>query len=76
MASALSMSATVMGKFQSRLPFTMLLNFVLEGNPIAHFRILAALATDLAQPKMSHTLSFSGMYQKSFIHRSNRNNSQ
>ena len=31
---------------------------------------------DLFQPKMSPTLSFSGMYRKSFIHRRNRTNSQ
>ena len=31
---------------------------------------------DLFQPKMSPTLSFSGMYQKSFIYRRNRTNSQ
>ena len=31
---------------------------------------------DLFQPKMSPTLSFSGMYQKSFIRRRNSTNSQ
>ena len=31
---------------------------------------------DRVHPKMSHTISFSGMYRKSFIYRRNRNNSQ
>ena len=31
--------------------------------------------TDLVQPKMSPTLSFYAMYQKSFIYRRNRTNS-
>ena len=31
---------------------------------------------DLFQPKMSPTLSFSGMYRKSFIYRRNRTNYQ
>ena len=33
-------------------------------------------ASDLFQPKMSPSLSFSGMYQKPFIHRRNRTNYQ
>ena len=35
MASALSMSAHVMGNFWCWLPFTMILNFVMVGNIIA-----------------------------------------
>ena len=34
------------------------------------------MTNDRVQPRMSPTLSFSGMYQKSFIYRRNRNNSQ
>ena len=34
------------------------------------------ICKDLFQPKMSPTLSFYGMYQKSFIYCRNRNNSQ
>ena len=40
MAPSLSMWQTVMGKFWCGLPFTMALNFLLEGNPIACCRIL------------------------------------
>ena len=35
-----------------------------------------ANSNNLFQPKMFPTLSFSGMYQKSFIHRRNRTNFQ
>ena len=37
---------------------------------------IPASTNDLFQPKMSPSLSFSGMYRKSFIHRRNRTNSQ
>ena len=44
MASSLSMPYTVMGQFHSWLPLSMLLKFVLEGNPIAHCIIMEASA--------------------------------
>ena len=37
---------------------------------------VTSVPLDLFQPKMSPTLSFSSMYQKSFIYRRNRTNSQ
>ena len=38
--------------------------------------LYAVVLNDLFQPKMSPTLSFSGVYRKSFIYRRNRTNSQ
>ena len=38
--------------------------------------IILSYIYDLFQPKMSPTLSFSGMYRKKIIHRRNRTNSQ
>ena len=43
---------------------------------LGDFAFFIFFAPDLFQPKMSPTLSFSGMYRKSFIHRRNRTNSQ
>ena len=44
MASALSISDTVMGKFRSWFTFNMLLKFVLVRNPISRCRIMSASA--------------------------------
>ena len=54
MASEVSTSETVTGKFWSWLPFTMILNFVLEGNPLACCRILAAPAPSISSPRKKY----------------------